>query len=81
MDSICQVKISAKVVYIHFIIFFGKIFVLSAGFGICWPTQDAVWKTCQEQWMIGMDRERESEKSVLAVQPDDDDDDDPLTEM
>ena len=23
-------------------------------------TLDVVWKTCQEQWMIGMDSERES---------------------
>ena len=33
-------------------------------------TQDVVWKTCQEQWMIGMDGERESGRSVLAVQLD-----------
>ena len=38
-------------------------------------TQDAVWKNCQEQWMIGMDGERESRKSVLSVLFDDDDDD------
>ena len=25
-------------------------------------TQDIVWKTCQEQWMIGMDEERERER-------------------
>ena len=37
-------------------------------------TQDAVWKTCQEQWMIGTDgkRERESGKSMLATWLDDD---------
>ena len=35
-------------------------------------TQDVVWKSCQEQWMIGMDRERESEKPVLPAQLNDD---------
>ena len=35
-------------------------------------TQDLVWKTCQEQWMIGTDGERESGKSVLSTQLDDD---------
>ena len=41
-------------------------------------TQGVVWKTCWKQWMIGssVERERESGKSVQAVQPDDDDDDD-----
>ena len=38
-------------------------------------TQHEVWKTCQEQWMIGTDGERESGKSVLAVRIDDDEDD------
>ena len=30
-------------------------------------TQVVVCKTCQEQWMIGMDRERKSGKSVLSL--------------
>ena len=34
-------------------------------------TQDAVWKTCWEQWMIGTERNRESGKPVLSVQLDD----------
>ena len=34
--------------------------------------QDVVWRTCQEHWMIGMDRERELRKSVLSAQLDDD---------
>ena len=38
-------------------------------------TQDVVWKTCQEQWMIGMDEEKESGKFVISAQFDDDDDD------
>ena len=36
--------------------------------GDCWPnnkssvqTQDVLWKTCQEQWMIGTNGERESQ--------------------
>ena len=37
--------------------------------------QDAAKKTCQEWWMIGMDRERESRNSVLSAWLDDDDDD------
>ena len=49
-------------------------------------TQDVVWKTCQELWMIGTngvcvcvrererERERESRKYVLASRLDDDDD-------
>ena len=28
---------------------------------------DTVWRTCEEWWMIGMDGERESSKSMLAV--------------
>ena len=28
-------------------------------------TQDVVWKTCREQWVIGMDRKRESRKYKL----------------
>ena len=36
-------------------------------------TQDVVWKTCLERWLIGTNGERESEKSVQAVQLDDDD--------
>ena len=35
--------------------------------------QDLVWKTCQERWMIGMNGERDSGKSVLAAQLDDND--------
>ena len=30
-------------------------------------TQDVVWKTCQERWMIETDGERKSEKSMLAA--------------
>ena len=33
---------------------------------------DVPLKTCQEQWMIGMDGKKKSEKSVQAVQLDDD---------
>ena len=40
-------------------------------------TQDVVWKTCQEEWMIETDGERvierESRKSMLTVQLNDDD--------
>ena len=40
-------------------------------------TQDVVWKTCQERWVIGTDgereREKESRKSVLSAWFDDDD--------
>ena len=35
-------------------------------------TQDVVWKSYREQWMIGMDGERESRKSVLVERLDDD---------
>ena len=38
-------------------------------------SKNIVWKTCQEQWMIGKKEERVSRKSMLAVQHDDDDDD------
>ena len=38
-------------------------------------TQYVVWKICWKQWMIGMDSERELEKSMLAMWLDDDDDD------
>ena len=34
-------------------------------------TQDLVWRTCWEKWMIGTDGKRESGKSVLSVQLDD----------
>ena len=37
---------------------------------------DVAQKTCQKQWTIGRNSERESEISVLIVQHDDDDDDD-----
>ena len=37
-------------------------------------TQSVVWKTCREQWMIGMDGARLSWKSVVSRQLDDDDD-------
>ena len=37
-------------------------------------TQNVVWKTCQEWWMIGTDGEKESGKSVLSVWLDEDDD-------
>ena len=37
-------------------------------------TQDVVWKTYQERWMIGTDGKRESGKSKLAAWLDDDDD-------
>ena len=37
-------------------------------------TQDVVWKTCRERWMIGTDREKQSEKPMLLVRLDDDDD-------
>ena len=33
-------------------------------------TQDVVWKTYWEQWMIGMDGERELEISMLSVRLD-----------
>ena len=33
--------------------------------------QDAVWKTCWVRWLIGMDGEREREKTMLAVWLDD----------
>ena len=36
-------------------------------------TQDVVWRTFQDHWMIGLDGKRESEKSMLSVQLDDDD--------
>ena len=29
-------------------------------------TQDVVWKTCPEQWMVGMDRERERVWEICA---------------
>ena len=29
-------------------------------------TQDVVWKSCQERWVIGLIGEKESEKSLLA---------------
>ena len=35
-------------------------------------TQDLVWKTCWEQWMIGTNGEKESGKSMLATRLDDD---------
>ena len=35
-------------------------------------TQDVVYKTCWEQWMIGINGERNSGKSVLAARLDDD---------
>ena len=35
-------------------------------------TQDAVWKTCQDQWLIGTDEEKESRKSMLVAQLDED---------
>ena len=34
-------------------------------------TQDAVWKTCRDQWMIGTDEKRESEKSTQSARFDD----------
>ena len=39
-------------------------------------TQDEDYQTCQEWWMIGIDRERESGKAILSASFDDDDDDD-----
>ena len=36
--------------------------------------QDVAWKTSQEQWLIEMDGERGSGKSMLTVQHDDDGD-------
>ena len=36
--------------------------------------EDIAWKTCQEQWMIGMSGRKESEKSVLAACHNDDND-------
>ena len=39
---------------------------------------DVVWKTCQEQWMIGMDGERERERESEQLEDDEDDDDDVL---
>ena len=36
-------------------------------------TQDVIWKTRWERWMIGTDGEWESRKSVQAVRLDDDD--------
>ena len=38
-------------------------------------TQDVLWITCQEWWMIGTDGERESRKFTVSVRLDDDDDD------
>ena len=35
-------------------------------------TQDVVWKTFRKRWMIRIDGELESEKSVLSVRLDDD---------
>ena len=32
----------------------------------CVRTQDVVWKIFQEQWMIGMDKERESLKNLCC---------------
>ena len=43
-------------------------------FIISTQTQDLVWKTCWEQWMIGMDGERESGRFVLSVWLDEEDD-------
>ena len=37
-------------------------------------TLDIVWKTGQEQWMIGADRKRGTGKSVLVARLNDDDD-------
>ena len=37
-------------------------------------TQDVIWKTSQERWMIGTDEEKELGKSALSVRLDDDDD-------
>ena len=34
---------------------------------------DAVWRTCQDQKMIGMDGTRDAKKSMLSVQLNDDD--------
>ena len=39
-------------------------------------TQNIVWKTCRERWMIGTGEEREPGKSVLSGRLDDNDDDD-----
>ena len=38
--------------------------------------QNAFNRACWEQWTIGTDGKRESEKSLLAARLDDDDDDD-----
>ena len=39
-------------------------------------TQDVVWKTYEERWMIGTNEARPSGKSVPAARLEDDDDDD-----
>ena len=36
-------------------------------------TQNVIWKTCQEQFMIGTNHKRKLEKSALTAQLDDDD--------
>ena len=38
-------------------------------------TQDVLWKTCRERWLIGRDGKRDSRESVLSARLDDDDDD------
>ena len=40
----------------------------------CVRTKGVVWKTCRERWIIGMEGERESMKSVEGGQYDDADD-------
>ena len=39
-------------------------------------TLDAMYRTCQEQWLIGTVGEKESKKFLLSQKIDDDDDDD-----
>ena len=39
----------------------------------CMQTLDAIKSNCQEQWLVGMDRKRESKESMLSAQLDDDD--------
>ena len=39
-------------------------------------TQNVVWMTCRERWVIGTDGEMKSKKFLLLAWLDDDDDDD-----
>ena len=58
----------------------------------CWPTnknlstlavwiQEVVWKTCQEQWMIGADGERKSRKSMETAWLENEDEHFPVNEF